>query len=103
MPTLPSSRGTNSSLRLVSVLVRCRATARLRNGSLDDRFSGHPSPPTGLRERLRHTCGWTGRLLLGAREQADGQGGDALATPDEAESLRGLGDHLEARRLQVER
>src|SRR6266542_5650551 len=30
MPTLPSSRGTNSSFLLLKVLVRCRATGRLQ-------------------------------------------------------------------------
>ena len=38
-----------------------------------------------------------GSLTLGPGEEADGQGGDALAAAGEGEPLGGLGDHLEAR------
>src|SRR4029450_6266450 len=76
MPTRPSSRGTNGSLRLVRVLCSCRPTV----GSA-------PGPGSG-NERLSYPRLLANRLLSG---QADRGGGDPLAPAAEAEAVGGLG------------
>src|SRR5215475_11332090 len=97
MPTLPSSLGTNSSFRLVSVLVRCSATA----GSMvwGTQRSVHPIPPADPSPTRR----WGSGRLAPAGQQAGRDRGDALSPAGEAEALRGLGGHLEAVLVQVER
>src|SRR5918995_5144586 len=73
MPTRPGARGTNGSLRRVSVLWSCRATV----GS---------APRSGSGGRTRILPAY--RLLSG---QADRGGGDPLAPAAEAEAVGGLG------------
>src|SRR6266536_6691807 len=59
MPTLPSSRGTNSSFLLLKVLVRCRATGRLQGSAAGScRGRCHPIPGGGLAA----WGGWSGVL-----------------------------------------
>src|SRR6266508_3117178 len=74
MPTRPSSRGTNGSLRRVSVLESCRFTVRIL--------------PAGSE--------------VGGDREADGDGEDALAPAGEAEALGRLGGDPRRCRLHGE-
>src|SRR6266511_263933 len=74
MPTRPSSRGTNGSLRRVSVLESCRFTVRIL--------------PAGSE--------------VGGDREADGDGEDALAPAGEAEALGRLGSDPRRCRLHGE-